>query len=66
MHLGFFTIATLLDAFELLPQSAFGGKLLNKIREVNDFFFMTIILPISIVNIICTNLIVLINNENVL
>lgn len=50
MHLGFFMIATVLDFFELIPQSVIIGKLLNKIREGNDFFFMTVMLPISIVN----------------
>lgn len=50
MHLGFFTIATILDFSELLPQSVFVGKILNKIREMNDFFFMTVMLPISMVN----------------
>ncbi|XP_015370624.1 PREDICTED: androgen-dependent TFPI-regulating protein-like [Diuraphis noxia] len=47
MHLGFFMIATALDFFELMPKSIIIGKLVNKIREVNDFFFMTVMLPIS-------------------
>ncbi|XP_003244959.1 androgen-dependent TFPI-regulating protein [Acyrthosiphon pisum] len=48
MHLGFFMIATVLDFFELMPKSVIIGKLVNKIREMNDFFFMTVMLPISI------------------
>jgi len=55
MHLGFFMIATILDFFELIPQSVIIGKLVNKIREANDFFFMTVMLPISMVNIYIQN-----------
>ncbi|VVC45198.1 Hypothetical protein CINCED_3A013448 [Cinara cedri] len=48
MHLAFFLLAAVLDFFELLPQSANVGKLLNKVREINDFLFMTVMLPISV------------------
>lgn len=50
MHLGFFLIATMLDFFELLPQSNVINKVLNKVRELNDFMFMTVMMPISMVN----------------
>lgn len=50
MHIVFFIVTTILDFIELLPQSVSVGKLFNKFREINDFFFMTVILPISMVN----------------
>lgn len=50
MHLGFFLLATVLDFFELLPQSNVINKVLNKVRELNDFMFMTVMMPISMVN----------------
>lgn len=57
MHFGFFSTAAVLDLFELLPRPDSVGKLLNNVREANDFVFMSVTVPISIVmtNVIRTN-----------
>uniref|UniRef100_A0A2S2QAT4 Androgen-dependent TFPI-regulating protein n=3 Tax=Sipha flava TaxID=143950 RepID=A0A2S2QAT4_9HEMI len=48
MHLGFFSIATVLDFFELLSLPVIIRKINNAIREINDFFFMTVMVPLSL------------------